>query len=224
MKKTSWWSYIMACSGLLLIPLVGLIYIHLNQADGVAYSLVTDLDRQIPFMKSFVIPYLSWYGFLLVGFLYLAYKDRSMYYKTLFQFIMGLLLCYGVYAIYQTTVPRPELTGSDWLLRMVQWVYRSDQPFNCFPSTHVLTSYLMMKAYLRSTTIVWPYKIAVTSMSLLIIVSTLFVKQHVLLDIVGAVLVSEGVVYVVERFRMGLLKDSVAVNTQQRKFEGGLRR
>ena len=44
----------MACSGLLLIPLVGLIYIHLNQADGVAYSLVTDLDRQIPFMKSFV--------------------------------------------------------------------------------------------------------------------------------------------------------------------------
>jgi membrane-associated phospholipid phosphatase len=223
-KKTSWWSYIMACSGLLLIPLVGLIYIHLNQADGVAYSLVTDLDRQIPFMKSFVIPYLSWYGFLLVGFLYLAYKDRSMYYKTLFQFIMGLLLCYGVYAIYQTTVPRPELTGSDWLLRMVQWVYRSDQPFNCFPSTHVLTSYLMMKAYLRSTTIFWPYKIAVTSMSLLIIVSTLLVKQHVLLDIVGAVLVSEGVVYVVERFRIGLLKESVAVNTQQRKFEGGLRR
>ncbi|MDQ0872808.1 membrane-associated phospholipid phosphatase [Paenibacillus sp. V4I3] len=224
MKKTSWWSFIMACSGLLLIPLVGLIYIHLNQADGVAYSLVTDLDRQIPFMKSFVIPYLSWYGFLLVGFLYLAYKDRSMYYKTLFQFIMGLLLCYGVYAIYQTTVPRPELTGSDWLLQMVQWVYRTDQPFNCFPSTHVLTSYLMMKAYLRSTTIPWPYKIAVTSMSLLIIVSTLLVKQHVLLDIVGAVLVSEGVVYVVERFRIGLLKDSVAVNTQQRKFEGGLRR
>lgn len=224
MKKTSWWSYIMACSGLLLIPLVGLIYIHLNQADGVAYSLVTDLDRQIPFMKSFVIPYLSWYGFLLVGFLFLAYKDRSMYYKTLFQFIMGLLLCYGVYAIYQTTVPRPELTGSDWLLRMVQWVYRSDQPFNCFPSTHVLTSYLMMKAYLRSTAISWSYKIMVSSMSLLIIVSTLLVKQHVLLDIVGAILVSEGVVYVVERFRIGLLKESVAVNTQQRKFEGGLRR
>ena len=56
----------------------------------------------------------------------------------------------------------------------------------------------MMKAYLRSATIAWRYKIAVTSMSLLIIVSTLFVKQHVLLDIVGAVLVAEGVVYVVE--------------------------
>ena len=52
---------------------------------------------------------------------------------------MGLLLCYSVYAIYQTTVPRPELIGSDWLLRTVQWVYRSDEPFNCFPSTHVLT-------------------------------------------------------------------------------------
>lgn len=224
MRKASWWSYIMACSGLLLIPLVGLIYIHLNQADGAAYSLVTDLDRQIPFIKGFVVPYLSWYGFLLVGFLYLAYKDRGMYYKTLFQFIMGLLLCYGVYAIYQTTVPRPELTGSDWLLRMVQWVYRNDQPFNCFPSSHVLTSYLMMKAYVRSTYISLPYKIAAASMALLIIVSTQFVKQHVLLDIVGAVLVAEGVVYAVGRFRIGLLEESMAVNAQQRKFEGGLRR
>ena len=111
MRLSSWWSYCLACSALLLIPLVGLIYIHLNQAGGIAYSLVTDLDRQIPFMKAFVVPYLSWYGFLLLGFLYLAYKDRRNYYITLVEFVIGLLICYGVYAIYQTTVPRPELTG-----------------------------------------------------------------------------------------------------------------
>jgi membrane-associated phospholipid phosphatase len=218
------WSYLMACSAMLLIPVVGLIYVHLNQADGVAYSLVTDLDRQIPFMKSFVVPYLTWYGFLLVGFLYLAYKDRRTYYITILEFVIGLLLCYGVYAIYQTTVPRPELTGSDWLLRMVEWVYQSDQPFNCFPSTHVLTSYVMMRAYLRSTHIARRYKIAVTSISLLIIVSTQFVKQHVLMDIIGAILLAEGIVYVVDRVRKGWLTESISVSTQRRKLEGGLRR
>ncbi|MEC0268153.1 phosphatase PAP2 family protein [Paenibacillus anseongense] len=227
MRLTSWWSYCLACSALLLIPLVGLIYVQLNQAGGMAYNLVTDLDRQIPFVKAFVVPYLSWYGFLLVGFLYLAYKDRRNYYRTLMEFLIGLLICYGIYAIYQTTVPRPELTGSDPLLRLVAWVYRSDQPFNCFPSTHVLTSYLMMRAYLRTTRVATRYKIIVTAVSLLIIVSTQFVKQHVLLDIVGAVLVAEGVVYAMDRVRRSWLAESrikVKVRTQQSNLEGGLRR
>ncbi|WP_171684513.1 phosphatase PAP2 family protein [Paenibacillus planticolens] len=224
MKSASWWSYCLACSALLLIPLVGLIYVHLNQEGTRVYSLVTDLDRHIPFLKGFVVPYLSWYGFLLVCFLYLAYKDRRNYYITLVESVVGLLICYGLYAIYQTTVPRPELIGSDPLLRMVAWVYRTDEPFNCFPSTHVLTSYLMMRAYLRTTHVALRYKIIVSCMSLLIILSTQFVKQHVLLDIVGAILVAECVVYALDRMRRGWLADSpMTVRTQQSKLEGGLR-
>lgn len=223
MRTKAWVSYLLACSGLLLIPLVGLIYIHLNQDNGTAYSLMTDLDRQIPFIQGFVVPYLSWYLFLAVGFLYLAYQDRSNYFQTLVEFVIGLLLCYSVYAIYQTTVPRPDIEGSDWLLRTVQWVYRSDEPFNCFPSTHVLTAYLMMRAYIRSKRIAKPYTILVASMAVLIIVSTLFVKQHVLMDIVGAVLVAEGVVYVVERSRRTWLTRSTAASARQDKLERGLK-
>lgn len=224
-KLSSLWSYVLACSALLLIPLVGLIYVQLNHGGDGAYSLVTDLDRQIPFMRAFVVPYLSWYLFLIVGFLYMAYKDRRNYYRTVVEFVIGLLLCYGVYAIYQTTVPRPELTGNDWLLRMVEWVYRADQPFNCFPSTHVLTSYLMMKAYLRSAQVKGVYKMMVSCMSVLIILSTQFVKQHVLLDIVGAVLVAEGVIYVLDRARKGWLAETpIPAGTRQGKLEGGLRR
>ncbi|CAN7233732.1 phosphatase PAP2 family protein [Paenibacillus sp. LjRoot56] len=223
MRTKAWVSYLLACSGLLLIPLVGLIYIHLNQDNGTAYSLMTDLDRQIPFIQGFVVPYLSWYLFLAVGFLYLAYQDRSNYFQTLVEFVIGLLLCYSVYAIYQTTVPRPDIEGSDWLLRTVQWVYRSDEPFNCFPSTHVLTAYLMMRAYIRSKRIAKPYTILVASMAVLIIVSTLFVKQHVLMDIVGAVLVAEGVVYLVERSRRTWLTRSTAASARQDKLERGLK-
>lgn len=219
----AWMSYLLACSGLLLIPLVGLIYIHLNQDTGTAYSLMTDLDRQIPFIKGFVVPYLAWYGYLAVGFLYIAYRDRANYLQTLVEFIIGLLLCYGVYAIYQTTVPRPDIIGSDWLLQTVRWVYSSDQPFNCFPSTHVLTAYLMLRAYLRSTRIAMTYRIISASMAILIIVSTLFVKQHVLMDIVGAVIVAEGVVYVVSRGRRAWLTGSMAASARQDKLERGLK-
>ncbi|MDR6553510.1 phosphatase PAP2 family protein [Paenibacillus qinlingensis] len=223
MRTKAWVSYLLACSGLLLIPLVGLNYIHLNQDTGTAYSLMTDLDRQIPFIKGFVVPYLGWYGFLAVGFLYLAYRDRSNYFQTLVEFIIGLLLCYGVYAIYQTTVPRPDLAGSDWLLRTVQWVYSSDEPFNCFPSTHVLTAYLMMRAYLRSVPIAIRYKIITAGTAVLIIASTLFVKQHVIMDIVGAVLVAECVVYVVSKSKRAWSIGSIAAGARQDELERGLK-
>jgi len=222
MNAQSLKSYVGALCALLLIPLIGLIYIHLNHGDGVYYSLVTDLDRQLPFLKIFVVPYLSWYAFLLAGFVYLAYKERQSYYWALLQFIIGLLICYGVYAVYQTYVPRPLIEGDDWLLRTVAWVYQSDQPFNCFPSTHVLTSYLMMKAYLSAGNIPRIYKALVTLMAVLIIVSTQFVKQHVLLDIVGAVIVAEGVVSVVNRIRYRRWTNTLAAGMGREHLEGGL--
>lgn len=217
-------SHLLALSSLLSIPLLGLIYVYLNRPGGTVNSLVTDLDREIPFVKAFVLPYVSWYAFLLIAFVYLAFKNREVYYQTLLQFNVGLLICYATYAVYQTHVPRPQIAGDDWLLQMVQWVYRADQPFNCFPSTHVLTSYLMMKAYLGAANIPRLYTAAVTFMSLLIIASTQFMKQHVLLDIMGAVLVAEGVMFAVSRFRQGLFGSPMVAPSQQIRVEGSLRR
>lgn len=194
-------SYLLSLSLLLSIPVLGLIYTSLNHEGEKTHNLVTDFDRQLPFIKWFVLPYLGWYLFLFAAFLYLAFKNREAYYSTLIQFNIGLLLCYGVYAVYQTYVPRPELSGDDGLLQLVQWVYKSDAPFNCFPSTHVLTSYLMMKAYLHTANIPRVYAAAVAMMSLLIIASTQFMKQHVLFDIIGAVLVAEGVIFAVKRLQ-----------------------
>lgn len=201
MKVTSLKSYLLSLCLLLTIPVLGLIYTQLNRAGEKTYSLVTDFDRQIPFIKWFVVPYLGWYLFLFAAFLYLAYRNREAYYRTILQFNIGLLLCYGVYAVYQTYVPRPALAGDDPLLRLVQLVYRSDQPYNCFPSTHVLTSYLMMRTYLQAANIPRLYVTAVTITSVLIIASTQFMKQHVLFDIVGAVLVAEAVIYAAKRFQ-----------------------
>jgi hypothetical protein len=65
----------------------------------------------------------------------------------------------------------------------------------------VLTSYLMMKAYLRAPHIPQPLRLAVSAMSVLIIASTLFMKQHVLLDAAGAIAVAEGAVQVARLLR-----------------------
>lgn len=224
MKLKSLKSYLLALSSLVTIPLLNIIYVYLNHPGGTVYSLVTDFDRQIPFLKMFVLPYVSWYPFLFIAFGYLAYKNREVFYRTLLQFNIGMLICYGVYAVYQTHVPRPELVGDDWLLQAVRMVYRSDEPFNCFPSIHVLTSYFMMKAYLGAANVPRTFKAVVAVVSVLIILSTQFVKQHVLLDIVGAVLVAEGVIYAISLVRKGWFGRSLVATAQPGSLKGELRR
>ncbi|MCM3717395.1 phosphatase PAP2 family protein [Fictibacillus phosphorivorans] len=179
---------ILALSLLLSIPLLNIIYQVLNHGERGARQLITAVDYQIPFVEIFVVPYVLWYAFIFLMFVYFCLYDRAIYYRTLLSFCVGMLVCYVIYFFFQTTVPRPELVGNGILTNMVRYVYGADQPFNCFPSIHVLSSYLMILGIRHSK--LWTIKkdIIVSSISYSIILSTLFVKQHVVLDVVAAVL------------------------------------
>ncbi|WP_438493525.1 phosphatase PAP2 family protein [Paenibacillus sp. IHBB 3054] len=153
------------------------------------YSLATNLDLLLPFVPSFIIPYVLWYPFVTAVLIVLAFRNRGIYYQTLIALCSGLILSYIVYALFQTTVQRPEvLTETDFIHRLISYVYSHDQPFNCFPSIHVLTSFLMLRGTSVFGRMVWLFT---ATMSILIIVSTVLVKQHVLADIVGGILVGE---------------------------------
>jgi membrane-associated phospholipid phosphatase len=173
---------------LLSIPLLNIIYQVLNDGERGARQLITAVDHQIPFVEIFVVPYLLWYAFIFLMFVYFCIYDRAIYYRTLLSFCVGMLVCYVIYFFFQTTVPRPELMGTGILTNMVKYVYGADQPFNCFPSIHVLSSYLMILGIRHSK--LWTIKkdMIVSTFAYSIILSTLFVKQHVVLDVVAGVL------------------------------------
>ncbi|MFD1356503.1 phosphatase PAP2 family protein [Fictibacillus halophilus] len=179
---------ILALCLLLSIPLLNIIYQVLNDGERGARQLITAVDHQIPFVEIFVVPYLLWYAFIFLMFVYFCIYDRAIYYRTLLSFCVGMLGCYVIYFFFQTTVPRPELVGNGILTSMVKYVYGADQPFNCFPSIHVLSSYLMILGIRHSK--LWTIKkdIIVSTIAYSIILSTLFVKQHVVLDVVAGVL------------------------------------
>lgn len=190
-RLLNWKALLPPLSALLSIPILNVFYSMLNHGGRGAHSLVTDLDRIIPFVKLFIIPYVIWYPFILITLVYMCIQDRATYYRTLIALDLGLLVCYAVYFVYQTTVPRPALTGDDPLTAMVAWIYGNDAPFNCFPSIHVLTSYLMIKGVRNVRQVPFAVKMSVTALGFAIIASTLFVKQHVLLDVAGAIVAAE---------------------------------
>ncbi|MCX7746363.1 MAG: phosphatase PAP2 family protein [Clostridia bacterium] len=183
--------YLIPLSFMLSIPIVNIFYGILNNADRGVSNLVTRLDDSIPFIKVFVIPYMFWYPFMILTMVYFCVKDRKTYVRSLISINISLIVCYVIFYFYQTTVPRPELLGNDFLTRFVGLVYGSDKPYNCFPSIHVLTCYIMMIAVTKSTIRNLWIKLLVYSISAVIIISTLYIKQHVVLDVIGGIFVGD---------------------------------
>lgn len=195
MKKEAYYPLLL----LLIIPLLSLVYVLLNQLPLRVNNLYTDLDHAIPFVKGFILAYMVWMPFLYLTLVYFFFHDRSAYYQTLIAYTGSVLICYAIYLIFQTTVPRPELVGTDWLSRFVQFVYTNDAPYNCFPSIHCLSSYLLLRAAAKSRSIPRKAKLLIGIIAWLVIISTLFVKQHVVLDAAAGIMLGHAAYWAARR-------------------------
>ncbi|MBB6675001.1 phosphatase PAP2 family protein [Cohnella nanjingensis] len=183
--------------GMLIFPILGAIYALTNKVDDKVYHLMTPLDHAIPFVKYFALPYAVWIFYIYVCIVYFYRKDLRVYYRSLIVYTLSALACYLVYSVFQTTVPRPVLTGEDPFTRLVSYLYHRDQPYNCFPSIHSFSSYMVFRLLAGSKFRSRLNLALVGSMSGLIILSTLFIKQHAIMDVLAAVLLVEVVIAVV---------------------------
>ncbi|KLT16048.1 phosphoesterase [Neobacillus vireti] len=168
------------------MPLLGKIYELLNTRANDAVDLTSAVDSAIPFLSVFIIPYILWYAYLSCYLVYFCFKDTKIYLKTLILIVIAELICYVIYFFFQTTVPRPTVEGDNLVIHLVQWIYANDRPVNCFPSIHVLTTFTIMLASLHIKNKHILNNLTIHILGTLIIISTLFVKQHVILDMIGS--------------------------------------
>lgn len=168
---------------------LGLVYGLINKPHGTVNNLTTTLDRKIPFIKYFVIPYHLWYVFIISSLIYVYTINKKQYYFFINSLSITIIICYVIFLVFQTHVSRPIITGNDLFSNIVKWTYKNDNPYNAFPSIHVLTTELaFLYTFYNSKN-----KISISCsfiMSLLIILSTLFIKQHVLADIIGSTILA----------------------------------
>lgn len=201
--------------GLLIFPILGLLYEYLNENQQEAVNISTAFDSIIPFTPVFILPYMIWYLYMFGYLIYFWWKSPALYWKTIIAITIGELVCFIIYFFFQTTVPRPQITGDTILLQLVSVIYNTDEPFNCFPSIHVLTTMIIMLASTH-TKGTGKFQSYITQMTgILIILSTLFVKQHVIYDVVASVVLSAGLWVVVFYFRPLVLK--LKINTNRNK-------
>lgn len=188
--KSNWKNIIKRSSLMLIIIAVSFIYSALNKITGNEAQIISKIDNYIPFCKYFIIPYVLWYPYVGLFLILLCILDKKNYYRALVTLIVGMLLSDFIFYIFPTTVPRPNVIGSDIFSKLVLLVYNNDQPCNCFPSIHVLNSMLMLLYVNKSVYFSKVVKLISSIIAISIILSTVFVKQHVILDVVGGIVLA----------------------------------
>ncbi|MGU9538580.1 phosphatase PAP2 family protein [Clostridium tepidum] len=205
---------IIPLSLMLIIPIVNVFYGILNNSNRGVYTLVTDLDKSMPFIPVFSVPYMTWYPFIIICLIYMCFRNRSLYYKSLSAIVISLIISYIIFFFFQTTVPRPEVVGNDIFSSIVKFIYNTDNPYNCFPSIHVITTYIIMRNMLnhemKNNKMI---NIFVLILGILIIISTEFIKQHVLFDIIFAIILGEGIYNMINYYGLEMIK-----KCQQKKY------
>ena len=166
------------------------------------------LDDKIPFWGWLIYVYNMFYPFCLLAF-YLLYKnDEKTYFKGIISGMIGFIISNIIFLFLPTIMYRPPIPNYDsftnFVIRLTY--YFDEPPLNCFPSIHcvfcfqVIFSYIISKCLLKR-------KLWVIIGSSLIILSTLFVKQHFIYDVIAAFLVSlianllENIIGIYERFK-----------------------
>lgn len=155
------------------------------------HIMYSPLDDYIPFIKEFVIFYIAWYFYIAYGLIYIGFKSKWDFFKLLIFLFGGMCTSYTIYLVYPNCQNlRPNFTGSDIFSSIIKLLYKIDTPTNVFPSLHVfnaiaIDSALRNNASFREKPL--GSKISFLLM-LLISLSTVFIKQHSIVDTAAGVL------------------------------------
>lgn len=129
--KSSYRSEWLSLLWLLAVPILNIFYGVLNRAGDRVFSLQTNLDVPIPFIPGFIVTYLIWYPFITGVLIALAFRNRMVYFQTLIALCSGLIISYIFFALFQTSIQRPEMHNQTGLIaQLVRFVYTTDQPYN----------------------------------------------------------------------------------------------
>lgn len=152
------------------------------------HSVWVPLDDKIPFTPAFVIPYILWYPYIPAGLLAVYLTDRKAMTRQAWILFSGMTVCLLCFVLFPTRIDfRGDASGRDIFSMLCRIIYGSEDSVNVFPSMHCYEA----TAIHLSTFVSGPLKnkvglrIGSAVLTVLICMSTVFVKQHSVVDIVA---------------------------------------
>ena len=152
------------------------------------WTIVCPLDELLPFVPQAVIPYCLWHIELAVFLLgFLRYQPRDEFLRAALTMWAGMMTALVFYLIVPNEIHlRPaSLAGNGFSAVLTRLIWAMDNTKNVCPSIHVISALIMNEETVRVSR--KPVlKIGVTVLNAAIIVATMLLKQHSIIDVLAA--------------------------------------
>ena len=159
------------------------------QPAGGFHIIHTAIDDMIPVVEAFIVPYVLWLPYLVAGMIAIAIKSRKISRKTSYMLMTGMSLFIVVSLVYpnalelRAAIPGRENIFIDW----ISYLHAIDTPTDVLPSLHVYNAIVVA----GGLHLAFPEKKVLLAASdlltLLIILSTVFIKQHSIIDVIAGI-------------------------------------
>lgn len=158
------------------------------------HIISSPLDQYIPFLPVFIIPYLFWFVYIALPGMYFLFCEREEFCRLMYFGMIGMTVFLLISYVYPNGLAiRPEhLAGDSVFIKLTRYVYSVDTSTNVLPSIHVFNSIGIYLAVKDSDNLRKKKGIRYASLTItvLIILSTMFVKQHSVVDVIAGLLLS----------------------------------
>jgi len=172
-----------------VVYLVWFFWLDLTITDP-KYIIHSPIDDFIPFNEWFIFPYCSWFLLLAAVTALLWWNDTESYDKLCLMMFSGMTFCLILYMVLPNGLdirPTAEAVGRDNIaMQIMQLIWKADASVNVCPSIHCQSSGCMALAFSQSKQAKGRpgLKVLAWGWAALICASTVFTKQHSILDVV----------------------------------------
>lgn len=147
----------------------------------------SNIDNQIPFIKYFVVFYVIWYAMIWIVPFMISRRDRGLFHVYIITYNLMFIAALITFIAYPTIVEIPELKTTDFFTWLMNLIYEKDYPpINCIPSGHTMACTAMIFGTVLCKKMKPSTKSIIIVINVLTICSTVFTKQHALIDLVFA--------------------------------------
>lgn len=153
------------------------------------FDLTTAADNAIPFEPMWAVIYLGCFLFWAINYIMITRQEKEDWFQFATGDYLSRIICGVFFVLLPTTNVRPEVMGNSFPELLVRFVYSMDAPTNLFPSIHCLVSWMCFIGIRGRKYVPKWYQVFSCIFAIAVFASTLFTKQHYIIDvIVGAIL------------------------------------
>jgi membrane-associated phospholipid phosphatase len=157
------------------------------------YNFLLPIDSAIPFVPEFIWIYHTLIPVMMLT-MYYRHKSKKEFFINFWAVSTASIIISTLYVVLPSFYPYPEFTPDSWSEHVTYWTHKIDAASNTFPSGHVAFSWLMYLGVANSsenTAGKWKY----FTWSFLIMVSTLVLKQHYIVDVAAGIVLAYACYY-----------------------------